>query len=105
MTGPLPIACPYIFWKTSSAALRCDSASILFSSPYDSRSDTEVTGTPGFTIARGSPLPKFTAVSTFSLCGSRSCIALPSQPSVATSSGSQVCQMSIERKCERFGFG
>ena len=45
--------------------------------------------------------PKLTPVTTFSLLGSMSRSARPSQPSVPTVSGSQVCQMSMERKCER----
>ena len=73
--------------------------------PYVSRLPTDATGTPGQPIARGMPRPKLTPVRTFSLFGSRSRIALPSQPSVPTSSASAVCQMSIDRKWDRFGFG
>ena len=54
-------------------------------------------------MARGRPRPKFTPVSTFSPWGSRSRMTLPSQPSVPILSGSQVCQMSMERKWERLG--
>ena len=42
-----------------------------------------------------------TTWTTFSLFGSNSRATRPSQPSVPTFSGSQVCQMSIARKCER----
>ena len=48
--------------------------------------------------------PKLTPVTTFSLFGSMSRMALASQPSVPSFSGSQVCQMSIDLKCERVGF-
>ena len=59
------------------------------------------TGTPGTASARGSPWPKLMAVSTFSLPGSISRATRPAQPSVPTLSGSQVCQMSMLRKCDR----
>jgi hypothetical protein len=49
--------------------------------------------------------PKLTAVTMLSLCGSSARAARPSQPSVPVLSGSQVCQMSMERKCERTEFG
>ena len=61
---------------------------------------TEVTGTPGTAIARGSPVPKFTPVTTLSCLGSSSRMALPTQPSVDIFTGSHVCQMSIPLKCD-----
>ena len=69
-----------------------------------SRSLTDVAATPGAAIARGSPLPMFTPVSGFSPSGSRSRIRRATQPSVEILSGSQVCQMSMPRKCERMEF-
>ena len=86
--------------NTSSAELRWSTLARLVSSPYESSSATDATGTPASASARGSPRPKLTAVRTFSAFGSRSRTALPSQPSVAIFSGSAVYQMSIERKCE-----
>ena len=65
---------------------------------------TVATGTPGPTNARNSDGPMLTAVTTFSFLGSMSRITRASQPSVPRVSGSQVCQMSIERKCERGEF-
>ena len=62
---------------------------------------TQATGTPGRTSARKRLGPKLTVVTMFSLLGSMSLVASPSQPSVPNVSGSQVCQMSIERKWER----
>ena len=62
---------------------------------------THATGTPGTASARNRHGPKLTAVTTFSFFGSNSRTTRPSQPSVPTLSASQVCQMSIERKCER----
>ena len=56
-------------------------------------------------MARGRPRPKLTPVSTFSLSGSSSRSTLPSQPSSTSRSGSQVCQMSMPRKCERLESG
>ncbi len=53
--------------------------------------------------ARGKPWPKLTAVSTLSLLGSSARVTLPAHPSVPTLSGSQVCQMSMERKWDRGG--
>ena len=61
--------------------------------------------TPGATRARGRPRPKFTAVRTFSPSGSRSRTTLPSHPSSPILVGSQVCQMSIDRKCDRLAVG
>ena len=46
-----------------------------------------------------------TPVTGFSPAGSRSRMARATQPSVPTVSGSQVCQMSIERKCDRGELG
>ena len=66
---------------------------------------TEATGTLGMARARGRPRPKLTPVSTFSESGSISLMARPSQPSVPTLSGSQVCQMSMDRKWDRLGLG
>ena len=62
-------------------------------------------GTPGTASALGRPRPKLTAVRTFSPVGSSSRVALPSQPSVPTSTGSHVCQMSIALKWDRLEFG
>ena len=42
-----------------------------------------------------------TTCTTFSFFGSNSRATRPSHPSVPTFSGSQVCQMSIARKCDR----
>ena len=74
------------------------------STPYEGRWFTEVTGTPFMAIARGKPWPKLTPFSTFSPSGSKSRMTLPSQPSIPMESGSQVCQMSMARKCERGEF-
>ena len=62
---------------------------------------TQATGTPGNTKARNRLGPKLTVVTMFSFPGSRSLVASPSQPSVPSFSGSQVCQMSMDRKWER----
>ena len=104
-TGPVPIARPYIVEKRCSIFVRCCSCSTLVSSPYVDRSATDATDTPGKTIARGRLSPMLTPDTGFSPCGSRSRMARASQPSVPTVSGSQVCQMSIERKCERGELG
>ena len=85
--------------------MRISSSWMCGYSPYVSRLPTDATGTPFTPIERGSPRPKFTPVSTFSLSGSSSLITRPSQPSVPISSGNAVCQMSIDRKWERFGSG
>ncbi len=82
----------------------CCSSSMLVSIPNDSRSSTQATGTPGSVNARNRLGPKLTVVTTFSLLGSISLVALPSQPSVPSLSGSQVCQISIERKWDRGAF-
>ena len=73
-------------------------------SPYWSRSPTDVAVTPGAARDRGKPRPKLTQVSGFSPWGSISRMTLAIQPSVAISLGSQVCQMSMPRKCERLEF-
>ena len=73
--------------------------------PYPSSWATATTGVPGATIARGKPWPNDTPVTTFCLPGSISRIALPSHPSPENFVGSAVCQMSIERKCDRSGSG
>ncbi len=62
---------------------------------------TQATGTPGTDSARNRLGPKLTVVTTFSFFGSMSRATRPSQPSVPTLSASQVCQMSIDRKCDR----
>ena len=54
--------------------------------------------------ARGKPWPKLTPFSTFSPPGSKSRMTLASQPLIPMESGSQVCQMSMARKCERGEF-
>jgi len=53
------------------------------------------------TSERGRLGPMLTVVTTFSFLGSNSRATRPSQPSVPTLIGSQVCQMSIARKCDR----
>ena len=50
-------------------------------------------------------MPKLMPVSSSSPLGSSSRRALPTQPSVTTLSGSQVCQMSMPRKWERLELG
>ena len=65
----------------------------------------EIAGTPDRYIARGKPWPKLTPVQTFCLPGSSSLMTRPSQPSGIGAVGSAVCQMSIDRKCDRSGFG
>ena len=91
--------------KVSSAYFLMASSFMSGNRPYVSRFPTDATGTPFTPRARGRPRPKFMPVSTFSAPGSISRITLPSQPSWPTSSGRAVCQMSIERKCDRFGLG
>ena len=73
--------------------------------PYVSRFPTDATGTPWAYNALGRPRPKFTPVSTFSPLGSMSRMALPSHPSSPIFSLSAVCHTSMERKCDRLGFG
>ena len=68
---------------------------------FSSGPATHATGTPGTDRARNRHGPKLTVVTTFSFFGSISRATRPSQPSVPTLSASQVCQMSIDRKCER----
>src|SRR6266480_3898564 len=70
--------------------------------PYlSSGPPTHATGTPGTDRDRGRLGPKLTVVTTFSFLGSNSRATRPSQPSVPTLTGSQVCQMSIARKWDR----
>ena len=77
-----------------------------FSSPYDSSCPTPTLPARPALPSRAADRCRSSLPSAhFSLFGSRSRTALPSHPSVATLSGSHVCQMSIERKCDRFGFG
>ena len=61
--------------------------------------------TPGAAIARGRPRPMLTPVSGLMLSGSSRWISLATQPSVEMRSGSQVCMMSMPRKCERLELG
>src|SRR5271165_426350 len=68
---------------------------------FSSAPPTQATGTPGTASDRGRLGPKLTVVTTFSFLGSNSRATRPSQPSVPTLIGSQVCQISIARKCDR----
>ena len=99
---PLPGSGLYIREKRSSIANRCCWSWMPGRKPYCSSGPaTHATGTPGTDKARNRHGPKLTAVTTFSFFGSNSRTTRPSQPSVPTLSGSQVCQMSMERKCDR----
>ena len=90
--------------KLSRSFARSCSASTSVIRPNWSRSPIEVTVTPEAASALGRPRPMLTAVSGFSEFGSNSRVTCASQPSVAISFGSQVCQMSIARKWERSEF-
>ena len=90
-------------WENvSSTFSRCAWSRIVGRKPYCSSGPaTQATGTLGTASARNRHGPKLTAVTTFSFFGSNSRTTRPSQPSVPTLSASQVCQMSMERKCDR----
>ena len=104
-TASFPRSPPYIMAKVSRAYFLIASSFMSGNRPYVSRFPTDATGTPFTPRARGRPRPKLMPVSTFAAPGSISRITRPSQPSWPTSSGRAVCQMSIERKCDRFGLG
>ena len=74
-------------------------------SPYFASCPTEAAETSGKASAQGSPRPKLTAVTGLRPLGSSAATALPSQPSGRKASGVAVCQMSIERKCDRLESG